>query len=159
MAWQPGKQLHQGRYTVEAVLGQGRFGITYLVRDQNQHPWVIKTPNQADLSPAELDRLQAMFVKEAYQLARCRHPHIVKAETPFQTGGLWCIPMEYIDGITLDRRGQPQLPVAEALTYIQQIGDALEEVHRNGFLHRDVRPANIMVRSESHIRVGSPALD
>lgn len=147
MAWAAGKQLQNGQYTLDSVLGQGRFGITYFARDRNGSPVVIKTPNKDALPPDEFERLQEVFVQEAYKLARCRHPHIVEADAPFLEAGIWCIPMEYIDGTTLDRRTQKQLPEAEALTYIQQIGKALGEVHRNGLLHRDVRPANIMLRA------------
>ncbi|NER83604.1 MAG: serine/threonine protein kinase [Leptolyngbya sp. SIO1D8] len=146
MAWAAGKQLQNGRYTLESVLGQGRFGITYFARDRNNTPVVIKIPNKDALMPEEFDRLQVVFVQEAHKLARCRHPHIVKTGEPFKEDGIWCIPMEYIDGTTLDKRAEKQLPEAEALTYVRQIGAALTEVHRNGFLHRDVRPANIMVR-------------
>lgn len=147
MIWTKGKQLQRGRYRIETVLGQGRFGITYLAWDAAQVLVVIKTPNKDALSSEDFERLQEDFVQEAYKLARCRHPHIVEAGEPFKEEGLWCIPMAYIDGVTLDRRAQRQLPESEALGYIQQIGDALGEVHRNGLLHWDVRPANIMVRA------------
>lgn len=147
MTWTPGKKLQNDKYTIESVLGQGRFGITYFAREQDGSPVVIKTPNKDALMPEEFERLQQVFVKEAFKLAQCRHPHIVKTFEPFQEDGLWCIPMEYIDGTPLDRRAQTQLPEADALTYIRQIGEALGEVHRNELIHRDVRPANIMVRA------------
>lgn len=147
MTWAAGKQLENGQYTIEAVLGKGRFGITYFARDRDKSPVVIKTPNKEGLPPEEFERLQDVFVKEAYKLAQCRHPHIVKADEPFREDGVWCIPLEYIDGTTLDRRSHRQLTEAEALEYIRQIGEALSEVHRNGLFHRDVRPANIMVRA------------
>lgn len=149
MAWTAGKQVKNGTYTIEDVLGQGRFGITYFARKRDGAPVVIKTPNKDALIPEEFERLQQVFVKEAQKLARCHHPHIVQVFELFEEDGVWCIPMEYIDGITLDRRSQErrQLPEAEALTYIHQIGEALGVVHRNKLLHRDVRPANIMVRA------------
>ncbi len=146
MVWVAGKQLQGNKYTIERILGHGRFGITYLARYKNDEPVVIKTPNDQSLNRPDFDRLQQVFVREAFKLARCRHPHIVKAEEPFQEDGLWCIPMEYIAGTTLADREQRILPQEEALRYIQQIGEALIEVHKHGLLHRDVRPENIMVR-------------
>ncbi|MCG8368802.1 MAG: serine/threonine protein kinase [Pseudanabaenales cyanobacterium] len=147
MVWSTGKLLQNGRYTLQAVIGQGRFGITYLAETRDKNRLVIKTPNDEALNRADFERLQRVFVKEAFKLAKCKHPHIVQAYEPFQEEGVWCIPMEYIDGVTLVRLKQKVLPEAEALPYIQQIGEALREVHRNGFLHGDVRPANIMVRA------------
>ena len=146
MVWVAGKQLQGNKYTIERVLGDGRFGITYRARNKNDEPVVIKTPNDESLNRPDFDRLQQVFVREAFKLAKCRHPHIVKAEEPFQEDGLWCIPMEYIAGTTLADREQKILLQEEALGYIQQIGEALIEVHNNGLLHRDVRPENIMVR-------------
>lgn len=149
MAWQPGKTLRGDRYTIEEILGMGRFGITYLAREKNGNPVAIKTPNDEvqALNPAEFDRLQQGFVQEAVKLAKCRHPHIVRAEEPFQEDSIWCIAMEYIDGVSLARRATAKLPETEALEYVRQIGEALRVVHENGLLHRDVQPQNIIVRS------------
>jgi serine/threonine protein kinase len=147
MVWAAGIQLQSGRYTIQKVLGHGRFGITYLARDSNGNPVVIKTPNDEALSRPDFDRLQQVFVQEAVKLAKCRHPHIVKAEQPFQENGVWCIAMEYIDGVDLASRAQTTLSEKEALPYIQQIGEALIEIHKNGLLHRDIKPENIMVRA------------
>ncbi|MBE9115156.1 serine/threonine protein kinase [Lusitaniella coriacea LEGE 07157] len=147
MVWKPGKQLHENQYTIQRVLGRGRFGVTYLARDRDNIPIAIKTPNPETLSQPEFERLQAVFVTEAVKLAKCQHPHIVTTEEPFQEEGIWCIVMEYIDGVDLASRAQAILPEAEALQYIQQIGEALIEVHENNLLHRDIRPGNIMVRA------------
>ena len=147
MAWAPGKQLQGDKYTIKKVIGHGRFGITYLARDKNNNAVVIKTPNDEALNRPDFDRLQQVFVQEAFKLAKCRHPHIVRAEKPFQEDGVWCIAMEHIQGVDLASRTQAILPKEEALLYLQQIGEALKEVHNNGLLHRDVRPANIMLRA------------
>ena len=158
MAFNPGQQLHGGRYTVERELKSGRFATTYLTRDRLGNPWVIKTPSDEALrqrSKQQIARLQDKFWREAAKLATCEHPHIVRVREPFRerTGALFrktelvCIPMEYIDGKDLDKR--PPMPMEEALGYIQQIGEALIEVHRKGLLHLDVKPANIVVRNNT----------
>ncbi|MFB2973915.1 serine/threonine protein kinase [Aerosakkonema sp. BLCC-F183] len=146
MAFKPGQQLQGGKYTIEKELGRGRFGITYLARDRNSEGVVIKTLNDEILTGQDFDRWQENFVREAFKLARCRHPNIVQVEEPFQEGGLRCIPMEYVDGIDLASRAHNKLPEEDALHYIKQIGEALTVVHSQGLIHRDIKPANIMVR-------------
>jgi len=112
MVWTAGMQLYSGRYTIERVLGQGRFSITYLARDKNHEPVVIKTLSDRFLNSTDAERLQQLFVQGVVKLAQCQHPHIVKVKTPFQEGGVWCIAMEYIDGIDLASRAQTILPEA-----------------------------------------------
>ncbi|MDY6781545.1 MAG: serine/threonine-protein kinase [Cyanobacteriota bacterium] len=144
MVWTAGTSLYGDRYRIQYELGRGRFGTTYLASDRNSQPVVIKT--LSDRAHPDRDRLQQLFVQGAFKLAKCQHPHIVKAWEPFQEGGIWCIPMEYIDGFSLARRARAILPEEKALQYIRQIGEALIEVHRNGLLHRDIRPGNILLR-------------
>lgn len=144
MAWQFGDKLNNGRYTIDKVLGRGRFGTTYRAKDQQGQFLVIKTPR--DDHP-ELERLQKVFMQEALKLEKCRHPSIVKVIGIFPENGLCCIAMEYVAGTTLADREQAILSETDALNYVRQIGAALAEVHRNKFLHRDVCPRNIMVRS------------
>ncbi|MDZ8184187.1 MAG: serine/threonine-protein kinase [Nostoc sp. ChiSLP02] len=150
MVWAVPKQLQGGKYTLESVLGRGRFGITYLAKDEKGDRIVVKTLDDRLLNQADFKRLQERFVQEAFKLAKCKHPHIVRLlEDPFQEEDLWCIAMEYIAGIDLAHRPQNILPEADALQYIQQIGEALTVVHQNNLVHRDVKPANIMIRAGS----------
>ena len=145
MVWAVGQKLGD-RYTIREVLGRGRWSITYRAEDRNGQSVVIKAASDEAIASSDFDRLQQVFVREAFKLAKCRHPHIVKAEEPFQFDGIWCIPMEYIAGTTLARRDRRVLPEAEALKYVRQVGDALQVVHEHELLHRDVTPANIMLR-------------
>ncbi|MDZ8081288.1 MAG: serine/threonine-protein kinase [Nostoc sp. DcaGUA01] len=150
MVWAVPKQLQGGKYTLESVLGRGRFGITYLAKDEKGDRIVVKTLDNQLLNQPDFKRLQERFVQEAFKLAKCKHPHIVRLlEDPFQEDDLWCIAMEYIAGIDLAHRPQNILPEADALQYIQQIGEALTVVHQNNLVHRDVKPANIMIRAGS----------
>jgi len=147
MVWADGTQLNEGRYTIEKELGRGRFGITYLARDKQDKRVVIKTLSDALPSSVDPERLQDLFVKGAVNLAKCKHPHIVEVKTTFQEGGVWCVAMEYIDGMDLASRAEVILLEAEALQYIRQIGEALIEVHNNELLHCDIRPGNILLRA------------
>lgn len=149
MAWVTGDQLQAGKYTIEGQLTRGRFGITYLVKNKNGDRQIIKTLDVnllTSLNQSDRDRLETMFYQEAVKLTRCQHQHIVKFAEPFKEGESSCLVMEYVDGVSLDKRSQLQLPEQQALVYIDQIGQALKVVHENNLIHGDVRPENIIVR-------------
>ncbi|PHJ64639.1 hypothetical protein VF14_35810 [Nostoc linckia z18] len=148
--WKSGYRLQNGKYTIENDIAQGGFGITYLAIDENNQRVVIKTLNETVQRRPDFAKLQQDFLNEAVKLAKCNHSHVVKVREVFPEGQLWCMAMEYIEGEHLADRVQRLgvLSEAEALGYIQQIGEALTVVHQNGLLHRDVKPANIIVRSQ-----------
>ena len=145
MIWAVGHVLKNDRYTIEAVLGHGRLSVTYRARAKNNDRQVLKVPND-EATQADFDRVQARFVKEAFKLQQCQHPNIVKVFEPFQEDGLWCIPMEYIAGTTLEDRDRRQLSEPEAITYVTQVGEALGVLHGQTLIHRDVQPGNVMIR-------------
>ncbi|MEH2065771.1 MAG: protein kinase [Nostoc sp.] len=152
MAWNPGQELFGDRYIIERKLGEGGIGITYLARNQSDELRVIKTLldkffNDPKWIP-HCNKLQQDFRDEALRLALCHHPHIVQIENVFDEGNFPCMAMEYIEGQDLGKRitENGALSEAEALIYIQQIGDALTLVHKKGLLHRDLKPSNIMMR-------------
>jgi len=150
MAWTIGQKLHNGQYTIEKTLGKAGFSITYLATDAQGNELVIKTLNEDrlnKLTPASRERLKCKFVNEARRLEGCKHPHIVKVYQTFVEGQCFCVAMEYIRGKSLDSLSQRVLPEKEALSYIQQMGEALIAAHQQGLLHRNVKPANIMVRT------------
>lgn len=149
MAWASGQRLQGGKYTIEQELGLGGFGITYLARDKNGRQVVIKTLNDRLQSHSDFAKFQQDFLNEALRLAKCNHRYIVRIDEVIQEETLWGIVIEYIDGEDLGSRVENQgvLAEAEALRYIQQIGEALTVVHDNGLLYRDVKPTNIMLRS------------
>ncbi|HBB34521.1 MAG TPA: serine/threonine protein kinase [Cyanobacteria bacterium UBA8803] len=151
MAWKPGQKLQRSKYAIEKVLGQGGFGITYLVKDRQGNPFVIKTLNDYLERQYNFAKYQQDFINEALRLAKFRHPHIVRVDEIIQEGEQWCMVMEYIDGENLAHWvwHQGMLPELEALRYIQQVGEALTLVHNSGLLHRDIKPLNIMMRKSS----------
>lgn len=145
-----GQSIQGGRYTIEKVLGRGRFGITYKARDADGNAVAIKTLNDSllhQLIPAEMEDLESKFWNEAVKLAKCsNNRHIVQVQEPLKEGKLCFIIMEYIDGVDLASRAPKQLPEKLALQYIQQIGEALIEVHSHQLLHLDIKPDNIVLR-------------
>ena len=152
ITWQSGYQLENGEFTIEKELGRGGFGVTYLARDNQGDRFVIKTIiNDFDRSREQWAEFWENFANEAVKLATCggRNPHIVKLYKVIRERELPCIVMEYIEGETLaEIVNRGRLKEAQALKYITQIGTALTEIHRQGLLHRDVKPLNIMVRND-----------
>jgi eukaryotic-like serine/threonine-protein kinase len=164
MVWQPGKKLKNGQYTIESVLGQGGFGITYLARDLNSRQVAIKTLNDAIQNDPNFPKLHDDFQKEAKRLYQCAHPNIVKIYDLFLEENLFlgvfsngkpllCMVMEYIRGNNLWEVVETcgALPEAKALKYIKQVCEVLKFIHTKNILHRDIKPNNIMVKSNETI--------
>jgi len=150
--WTSGQQLSDGKYIIEAILGTGGFGVTYRARQQPTGPLVaIKALNTRIQQKSDFDKYQEKFLNEALCLAKCSHPHIVKVHKVFQHQGLWCLVMEYIAGENLAQYIEDRgvLSEEEALRIVRQIGEALTAVHSQGFLHRDVKPLNIILRQDT----------
>ncbi|MDY6939370.1 MAG: serine/threonine-protein kinase [Cyanobacteriota bacterium] len=150
MTWKPDTPIQGGKYIIEQKLGSGGFGITYLARQENGDRVAIKTLNDKVRQRRNFEKCQQDFLNEALRLAQCHHPNIVGVHQLVQHDSLWCIVMDYIDGTNLARLVERDgvLSEVQALQYIAQIGDALRVVHDRGFLHRDIKPLNILVRSD-----------
>lgn len=142
---------HGSKYILEQTLGEGGFGITYLAKYKEGKYLAIKTLNQKVQSHRDYYKFKEDFYNEALALARCNHPHIVRVIKIIHKQELPCIVMEYIDGKNIaeliENRGIP-LSEIEAIRYIKQVGEALIEVHSKGWLHRDVKPQNIIIRQQ-----------
>ena len=149
--WQQGTRINNNKYIVEQILGSGGFGITYKVKESRTNKqFAIKTLNYQCQQLPDFEQLQQKFINEALALASCRHPNIVRVfPQMFQESGLWCMVMEYVEGLDLasyiDRRGV--FSEQEAIDLITKVGNALSHVHQQGYLHRDIKPSNILLRS------------
>ena len=144
-----GKTLQVGKYTLEQILGKGGFGVTFKAMHRYLGQWVvIKTLDPLSQQSLNYEDLQRQFQNEARRLAQCIHPNIVRVSDFFVEDGLPYMVMDFIAGQTLEAVVFPSNPLAEAeaVQYIRQIGAALKVVHRNGLLHRDIKPQNIMLR-------------
>ena len=155
-SWTPNTPLQNGQYIIQKVIGGGGFGETYLAEDTEENRLVvIKTLNREQREKPDFAEIQKRFRKEALDLSKCYHPHIVQVYDNFPEDGLWAIVMEHIDGDDLAAylenytAENGYLSETEALRYIDQIGQALECVHERKLLHRDVKPNNILLRRES----------
>jgi serine/threonine-protein kinase len=141
---QPGDRI--GKYVVEAQLGEGGNGAVFAARDtilgrrvaiKVLHPEMIHDPTIA-----------ARFRQEAQAMAQLSHPNVVIVHDFVTDEQRWALVMELIEnGETLSSliRRSGQLAPARALRLIAQTAAALGHAHRRGIVHRDVKPANVMV--------------
>lgn len=148
MQLQPGDRLKN--YIIEEILGEGGFGVTYRALDEKGDPVAIKVLNLKGLVAAKAAKYRELLVKEAEFLSRCHHPSIVQVKELIQEEPNLCMVMEYVEGVDLATIVEDQGPLTEsqALFYIYQIGEALHQIHQQGFLHRDIKPLNILIRKE-----------
>ncbi|MEM9482950.1 MAG: serine/threonine-protein kinase [Cyanobacteria bacterium P01_F01_bin.116] len=148
-----GTGLQNGKYVIKDELGRGGFGVTYRAvhRSLNQVV-VIKTLRWPD---DEQNRQLQQFQAEARRLAQCQHPHIVNVTDFFIEADRPYLVMDFIPGQPLSAMIFPNRPLPEkqALQYIQKIGSALQTVHGQGLLHRDVKPQNIMIDAGNAILI------
>ncbi|MDZ8049943.1 MAG: serine/threonine protein kinase [Aulosira sp. ZfuVER01] len=145
-----GTTLQGGKYTLNQEIGRGGFGITFKATHHYLgQEVVIKTINERLRQHPDFAKFERQFQDEARRLATCIHPNIVRVSDFFVEAGLPYMVMEYIPGDTLgDAFVLPGIPLPEAtaIHYIRQIAAALQVVHNNGLLHRDVKPDNIILR-------------
>jgi len=146
--------LKFGKYKVVAKLGQGAMGIVYKGFDDRMDRWVaIKT-----LFPAYMEREEnrRRFFKEATATSRLVNPHIVRIYDFDQTDdGVPYLVMEFLEGFDLRqiREYGIQLSIPEILEIIIQVSEGLHYAHQKGVVHRDVKPANIMLLRQGGVKI------
>lgn len=149
----PGLKLNRtfriGRYEVQAILGQGAMATVYKALDPLIERIVaIKTVPIARLKE-EGPEFEARFLREAQSAGRLSHPHIVTIYDVGETEDVAYIAMEYLDGPTLrEIMDRGPMPLDLALDTARQMAEALAFAHRNGVIHRDVKPANVVVTGQ-----------
>src|SRR5712691_6390724 len=141
----------RGRYTMVRELGQGGMATVYLGTDEKLGRQVaIKA-----LPPSTRAFLgSGRFQREVLLAAQLSHPHIVPLFEADEADGILFYVMEYVEGESLAERLRREgpLPLDEAVRIAAEVGDALQYAHEVGVLHRDVKPANILL-SRAHAMV------
>lgn len=136
-----------GRYKILRVIGRGAMGIVYEAVDPDIDRVVaIKTINLL-LSPEEMAQYEARFKQEIKAAGRLNHPNIVTIYDVGKTDNMAYMAMEFISGCELKdllKEGHP-LPVDVALDIVAQAAEGLAFAHSRDIIHRDVKPANIML--------------
>ena len=136
---------HIGRYRVDKILGQGGFGIVYLAHDdQLQRRVAIKVPHRHRVSTAE--DAEAYLI-EARTVANLDHPNIVPV---FDVGSTDDCPVfivsKYIDGTDLaSRLKRSRLSQHESVDLVATVAEALHFAHKQGLVHRDIKPGNLLL--------------
>ncbi|MGQ9554910.1 MAG: protein kinase domain-containing protein [Anaerolineae bacterium] len=137
------------RYRLERLLGRGGMADVYLAFDLRRQVHVAVKVLREDL--AEDPDFVRRFQREAEALARLDHPYIVRFYSFERQGPLAFIVMDYVPGTTLRGRlleaGGP-LPLPEVTQVVRQVGAALQYAHNEGFIHRDIKPGNVMLRKD-----------
>ncbi|MEV6767029.1 protein kinase [Nocardia sp. NPDC051030] len=140
-------------YVIERELGRGGMGSVYLAK----HPRLprltaLKLLNQEMFSDNEI---RARFIREADLVAQLDHPNIVTVYDRGTEGEQLWISMQYIDGVNASAVNPGSLPPPRAAQIIAETAKALDYAHGRGVLHRDVKPANILLaRSSSRAGTG-----
>ena len=142
-----------GRFVVEKELGKGAMGVVYLGKDPKIGREVaIKTLAVAqEFEPEELAEVKERFFREAQTAGRLSHPNIVTIYDAGEEHDYCYIAMELLRGDSLARFTKPGqlLPAEKTVSIIARAADALGYAHREGVVHRDVKPANLMYDPEA----------
>jgi serine/threonine protein kinase len=147
---------HIGRYRVRRELGRGAMGMVFQAEDPDIGRAVAIKLVRADLlQGTDRDEFLTRFRQEARAAGRCTHPNIVALYDLAQHEGNPFLAMEYVDGTDLAEalRARGRFTPAEAVAIIVQVLDALGAAHAAGIVHRDVKPANVLLQSNGHVKV------
>ena len=162
---QPNTTLQGGKYRIDRVLGQGGFGITYLATQLSlQRKVAIKEFFMKDFCSRDestrtmsapstgssklVEQYRKKFIKEARNLARLNHPHIISVIDVFEENDTVYYVMPYLSGGSLQDyvKTHGTLSEQEAMKYVKQIASALKYMHEEQHIcHYDVKPANILL--------------
>jgi len=143
----------EGRYQILKELGRGGMGIVYQAHDKQLKDQVaikILSPLLSN-DPEALERMK----REVSAARRITHPNVIRIHDIAETGGLHYVSMEYFQGSNLKEfiKTSGPLSIGMASNIAYQICDGLEEAHRQGVVHRDLKSQNIIVGANNHIKI------
>jgi predicted Ser/Thr protein kinase len=134
------------------LIGHGGMGAVYKARQRGLDRLVALKilPPEVGKDPS----FAARFSREARALAKLSHPNIVGVHDSGNSGGLYYLLMEYVDGVNLREAIQTkELTPAEALAIVPQICEALQYAHDEGIVHRDIKPENILLDKKGRVKI------
>ena len=148
-----GPTVFKGRYELHRKLARGGMSDVYLARDQVlDRPVAVKVmfPEYAK-DPTFVER----FRREAQAAARLNHPNVVSIYDWGEELGTYFIAMEYVDGQSLSEiiRGEGPLQPRRVAEITTDVAAALGFAHRNGVVHRDVKPGNVIIETSGQVKV------
>ncbi len=144
-----------GKYKIIGQVGRGAMAEVYqALQPELNRVVALKVLNRAWVQSPEM---RERFRREARVIARLRHPNIVQVFDFDVAGDVYFMVMEYIEGATLNqrlvdlRRRGDLLPLTEALRIVIAVGQALDHAHKQGMVHRDIKPGNVMFRKDGTV--------
>ena len=145
------RQAFNGRYDVEREIGRGGNARIFLAKDPAGGSVALKILHPELLVSVAADR----FLREIKLASRLNHPHIARLIDSGEQDWLVYYVMSYAQGPTLrehlDAPDKRQLPISETLRLADDLLDALDHAHGQGIIHRDVKPANVVLSAEGAI--------
>ena len=150
-------KLSLGPYRIVDAIGQGGMGQVFRAEHTLMGRTVaVKVLPKRKSTPEAID----CFTREIRAQAALDHENLVRALDAGRDGNVYFLVCEYVPGADLRRyvRDRGPLGMAEAATIISQAAQGLEHAHQNGFIHRDVKPANLLVTPEGHTKVSDLGL-
>lgn len=146
-----------GKYRVIRELGRGATSCVYLCEDAFRSREVaVKVVKSAAGADSDLNRrYKRVFMNEAALAGKLNHPHIVAIFDAASEDDMSYLVMEHVDGGTLDQYGTPDalLPLERLVEIVFKASIALDYAHRQGVIHCDIKPANILIRGDSDIKI------
>jgi serine/threonine-protein kinase len=141
--------LAEGRYRIERTLGYGAMAVVYLAHDEELRRLVAIKVLAEHLSGDSAFRER--FLQESRLASRLSHPNVVQVYDAGEAEGRPYIVMEYVEGDTLAERGK--LAFEDAVPLALQACGGLQHAHAAGLVHRDVKPANLLVREDDVLKI------
>jgi serine/threonine protein kinase len=143
----------KGRYKLIDERGRGSFATVYVARDiENNHIYALKVMH---IELSNDDELLARFQREAHILLNLSDPHIVRIVAYGEDNNMNYIVMDYIDGQNLKyfMLSDGPMEALRALKYARQIAEGLDTAYKQGVVHRDIKPQNILVNTRDMIKI------
>jgi serine/threonine protein kinase len=145
------------KYEIKRRLGRGSMGVVYEAYDPFvQRTVAIKIAHYQEKIPEKIRlQLRQAFFSEVYSAGKMRHPSVVSVYDAGQEGNMNYIVMEFVDGVTLQEyvSGDKTLTYSQIIDIIYQCAKGLDYVHRQGVIHRDLKPGNIMLSVEGEVKI------
>jgi predicted Ser/Thr protein kinase len=144
-----------GRYDITGELGKGAMGVVYKATDPNIGRTVAIKTTRLDAHGLDTEDLLRRFRNEARAAGTLNHPNIVTIYDAGEQDGVFYIAMEYLEGETLHGMlsQHRSLPVEKVIDIVRQVCAGLDYAHAHGVIHRDVKPANIMLGASGAVKV------